>query len=64
MREYPQGLWFVLLLVRQSQNDHVIDKVGLVALSEQVVVMEVAMNHKMSHPELQVVYSTDCLSSV
>ena len=64
MREYPQGLWFVLLLVRQSQNDHVIDKVGLVALSEQVVVMEVAMNHKASHPELQAIYSTDYLYPV
>ena len=53
MREYPQGLWSVLLQVRQPQNDHVIDKVGPVALSDQVVV---AMNHKASHPELQTVY--------
>ena len=64
MHEYPQGLWSILLLVRQSQNDHVIDKVGLVALSEQVVVMEVAMNHKASHPELQAIYSTDYLYPV
>ena len=50
MHEYPQILWSVLLQVRQPQNDHVIDKV--------------AMNHKASHPELQVVYSTDCPSLV
>ena len=64
MHAYPQGLWSVLLQVRQPQNDHVIDKVGPVALLDQVVVMEVAMNHKVSHPELQVVYSTDCPSPV
>ena len=64
MREYPQRLWFILLQVRQPQNDHVIDRVDLVALSDQVVVVEVAMNHKASHPELQVVYFADCLSHV
>ena len=64
MREYPQGLWFVLLQVGKPQNDHVIDKVGPVALLDQVVVMEVAMNHKVSHPELQAIYSTDYLYPV
>ena len=61
MHEYPQGLWSGLLQTGQPQNDHVIYKVGLVALSDQVVVVEVAMNHKTSHPELQVVYFADCL---
>ena len=64
MREYPQGLWFVLLTVGKPQNDHVIDRAGYVALSDQVVVVEVAMNHRVSHPKLQVVYSTDYLSHV
>ena len=64
MREYPQGLWSVLLQVRQPQNDHVIDKVGPVALSNQVVAVDVAVNHKASHPELQTVYSADCLSPI
>ena len=64
MREYPQGLWFVLLTVGKPQNDHVIDRVGSVALSDQVVVVEVAMNHEASHPELRVVYSVNCLSPV
>ena len=64
MREYPQGLWFVLLTVGKPQNDHVIDRVGYVALSDQVVVVEVAMNHEASHPELRVVYSVNCLSPV
>ena len=64
MHEYPQGLWSVLLQVRQPQNDHVINKVGPMALSDQVVVVEVAMNHKASHLELQVVYYANCLSPV
>ena len=64
MREYRQGLWSVLLQVGQPQNDHVIDRVGLMAPSDQVVVVEVAMKHKASHPKLQVVYSIDCLSLV
>ena len=64
MCEYPQRIWFILLQVRQPQNDHVIDRVDPVALLDQVVVVEVAMNHKESHPELRVVYSTDCLSHV
>ena len=48
----------------QGQNDHVIDRVGPVALSDQVVVVEVVMNHKASHFELRVVYFADCLSPV
>ena len=64
MHVYPQALWSVLLQVRQPQNDHGIDKVGPVALLDQVVVMEVAMNHKASHPELQAIYSTDYLYPV
>ena len=68
MREYPQGLWSVLLQVGQPQKDHVIDRVGPMALLDQVVVVEVevdvAMNHKASHPELWVVYFVDCLSLV
>ena len=47
-----------------TSDDHAIYKVGSVALSDQVVVVEVAMNHKASHPKLQVVYSVDCLSHV
>ena len=64
MHEYPQGLWSGLLQVRQPQNDHVTYMVGPVALSNQVVVVDVAVNHKASHPELQMVYSTDYLSPV
>ena len=64
MREYPQGLWFILMQVRQPQNDHVINRVDPMALSDQVVVVEVAMNHKASHLELRVVYSADCLSHI
>ena len=45
----------------QSQNDHAIDKVRPEALSEQVVVVEVAMSDKTYHPELRAVYSDDCI---
>ena len=62
MHEYPQGPWSGLLQTGQPHNDHVIYRVGSVTLSDQVVVVEVAMSHKVSHHELWVVYSTDCLS--
>ena len=62
MHEYPQELWSRLLQTGQPQNDHVIYRVGPVMLSEQVVVVEMAMSYKASHPELWVVYSTNCLS--
>ena len=64
MHEHPQGLRSRLQQVRQPQKDHVTYMVRLVALSNQVVVVDVAVNHKASHLKLQTVYSTDCLSLV
>ena len=48
--------------MEQSQNVHVIGKVKLEALSEQVVAVKAVMSHKVSHPELRAVCSADCLS--
>ena len=62
VHEYPQGMWSGLLQTGQPHNDHVIYRVGYVTLSDQVVVVEVAMSHKVSHPKLWVIYSADCLS--
>ena len=64
MHEHPQGLRSRLPQVRQPQKDHVTYMVGPVTLSNRVVVIDVAVNHKASHPELQTVYSADCLFPV
>ena len=37
----------------QPQNDHATDKMRPEALSEQVVVVEVATSHEVSHPEIR-----------
>ena len=64
MHEHPQGLRSRLQQVRQPQKDHVTYMVRLVALSNQVVAVDVAVNHKASHPKLQTVYAADCLSPI
>ena len=46
----------------QPQNDHATDKVRPEALQEQVVAVEVATCHEVSHPELRTVYPADYLS--